>query len=59
MPDAWEVRFGLNPTHGDAHQDPDGDGAANVADYTTGTDPTDSLSVVISSRCSGDLGPLA
>lgn len=46
MPDVWEVTFGLNPTLSDANQDPDGDGAGNIAEFTAGTDPADRLSAL-------------
>lgn len=40
MPDAWEVRYGLNPLINDALGDLDGDGVSNLAEYTNGSDPS-------------------
>ncbi len=40
MPDAWEVRHGLNPHNpADAAADPDHDGYTNLEEYLNGTDP--------------------
>ncbi len=42
MPDAWETAHGLSPSSpDDAAQDPDQDGASNLAEYQAGTDPQD------------------
>ena len=42
MPNDWETAHGLDPhTASDALQDPDGDGAGNVAEYAANTDPRD------------------
>ena len=41
MPDAWEIRYGLNPNSAaDATTDTDNDGLTNVQEYNLGTDPT-------------------
>jgi Bacterial TSP3 repeat len=40
MPDAWELRYGLNPLINDAAGDSDGDGISNLAEYAAGSDPT-------------------
>ncbi len=51
MFDAWETRYGLNPTNAaDAHAHADADGADNVSEFIAGTDPTSSASVF---RCAG------
>jgi subtilisin-like proprotein convertase family protein len=40
MPDAWELRFGLDPLNAaDAALDPDGDGRTNLQEYQHGTHP--------------------
>ncbi len=45
MPDAWELRYGLNPrSAADAAGDADGDGATNLAEYLDRTDPTNASS---------------
>lgn len=41
MPDAWEIRYGLDPHDpADGSKDQDGDGYTNVEEYLNGTDPT-------------------
>jgi hypothetical protein len=40
MPDDWENYYGLDPFVDDAGEDPDGDGASNIAEYQAGTEPT-------------------
>ncbi len=41
MPDAWELRYGLNPHNpADATQDLDSDGYTNLEEYLNGTNPT-------------------
>ena len=41
MPDAWEVKYGLNPHDAaDASLDKDKDGYTNVEEYLNGTDPS-------------------
>lgn len=42
MSDAWEMRYpgALSPLLYDAHEDPDGDGWSNYAEFMAGTDPT-------------------
>jgi len=45
MPDYWEIAHGLNPLVDDANLDPDHDGMSNLAEYRSGTDPQDPLSV--------------
>jgi pectate lyase len=41
MPDAWEVKYGLNPNKADDNSaDKDGDGYTNIEEYLNGTDPT-------------------
>lgn len=39
LPDAWEERFGLNPSTNNANLDPDGDGRINLVEYQRGTHP--------------------
>jgi chitinase len=39
MPDAWEIRYGLNPLVNDALSDLDGDGVSNLNEYISGTNP--------------------
>jgi len=39
LPDAWELRFGLDPTIDDALEDPDGDGLDNLGEFLAGTLP--------------------
>ena len=40
MPDAWEVRYGLNPNDpGDAVKDCNGDVYTNIEKYINGIDP--------------------
>lgn len=40
MPDAWEVKFGLNPTNAaDALIDSDSDGLTNIYEYSAQSDP--------------------
>lgn len=41
IPDAWEVDHGLNPLVNDAAADPDGDGASNLQEYQSSSDPWD------------------
>ncbi len=44
MPDAWEIRYGLNPHDpADGSKDLDGDGYTSVEEYLNGTDPTVSI----------------
>jgi hypothetical protein len=41
MPDAWEVKYGLNPNDpSDANGDLNGDGYTNIEKYINGIDPT-------------------
>jgi hypothetical protein len=41
MPDAWEVKYGLNPNDAsDANGDLNGDGYTNIEKYINGIDPT-------------------
>jgi hypothetical protein len=45
IPDRWESTHGLRPDlASDALEDPDGDGASNLAEYLSGTDPRSALS---------------
>ncbi len=39
MPDEWETTHGLNPNFDDSRLDPDQDGATNIDEYSTDTDP--------------------
>ncbi len=41
MPDAWEAQYGLDVNADDSGEDPDGDGATNLAEFEAGTDPSD------------------
>jgi hypothetical protein len=45
LPDAWEARYGLDPTRDDADGDADGDGFTNLEEYLCNTDPTDAASL--------------
>jgi len=58
LPDGWEIRFGLNPLsdsgNNGAEWDLDMDGMSNYAEYISGTDPTDSNSVLKLSICRQD-----
>lgn len=41
IPDAWEVKYGLNPKDAsDANKDLNGDGYTNLEKYINGIDPT-------------------
>ena len=41
MPDAWEIKYGLNPNDpSDANLDMNGDGYTNIEKYINGIDPT-------------------
>jgi glucose/arabinose dehydrogenase len=39
LPNQWETQFGLSPTTPSAADDPDGDGASNLAEFQNGTHP--------------------
>ena len=40
MPDAWEIKYGLNPNDpSDAAKDMNGDGYTNIEKYINGIDP--------------------
>ena len=52
MADAWERRWQLDPERDDAAQDPDQDGASNLAEYLDGTNPREDLV----RGCSGGCG---
>ena len=41
VPDDWEIDNGLNPSIGDAYEDPDEDGFTNLQEYFADTDPRD------------------
>ncbi len=42
MPDAWEKRYGFNPSDAsNSSQDKDNDGYTNIEEYLNGTDPTE------------------
>lgn len=44
MPDAWEMRYGLNPNDAsDAVKDCNGDGYTNIEKYINGIDPTQKI----------------
>jgi uncharacterized repeat protein (TIGR01451 family) len=44
LPDAWEIRY-FGSTNAAPHDDPDGDGLDNLAEYRAGTDPKDASSL--------------
>lgn len=44
LPDFWEERYGLAPLENDAASDPDHDGYSNLAEYLSGSNPTDANS---------------
>jgi hypothetical protein len=47
MPDVWESAHGLQPNDPtDAHEDTDGDGLTNLAEFLAGTDPRDATSAL-------------
>lgn len=47
MPDAWETQFDLDPDDAaDAGEDADGDSMANLAEFLSGTNPTDAASAL-------------
>jgi hypothetical protein len=46
IPDAWEIRHGLNPGINDANLDPDHDGMTNLREFLSGTDPQDANSAL-------------
>jgi hypothetical protein len=46
MPDAWERRFGLDPSSDDRLLDADNDGQTNRDEFLAGTDPRDRQSVL-------------
>lgn len=44
MPDAWEMKYGLNPKDAsDGAKDKDGDGYTNLEEYLNNTDPTKAI----------------
>lgn len=44
MPDAWEIKYGLNPNDpSDANLDCNGDGYTNIEKYINGIDPTQKI----------------
>jgi len=46
MPDAWEIRFDLNPNDpSDSALDQDGDGISNLEEFLAGTPPSGSLDI--------------
>jgi len=45
LPDAFEIANGLDPLVNDASSDADGDGATNLQEFQTGTDPNDDTSI--------------
>lgn len=44
IPDGWEILHGLNPLLNDGREDQDGDGASNLNEFLSGTDPRDMTS---------------
>ncbi len=44
IPDADEIRLGLNPNYNDANEDMDGDGFTNYEEFIAGTDPKNAKS---------------
>jgi hypothetical protein len=40
MPDAWEIQNGIDTTQDNSGQDADGDGASNLVEYKSGTNPS-------------------
>ena len=44
LPNVWELVHGLNPSIDDSFADPDEDGATNIHEYFTNTDPTNPAS---------------
>jgi len=48
MPDAWEIKYGLNPNDpSDAAKDLNGNGISNLDEYKRGLDPTDTTKPVV------------
>ncbi|HYE32203.1 MAG TPA: PQQ-binding-like beta-propeller repeat protein [Methylomirabilota bacterium] len=46
LPDSWEIAHGLDTSVADANSDFDGDGASNLHEYLTGTNPRRATSVL-------------
>ncbi|MBN1389063.1 MAG: hypothetical protein JXA22_00290 [Candidatus Thermoplasmatota archaeon] len=44
IPDAWELRFQLDPLKDDSYLDPDGDGFTSLQEYQSSTNPRNEIS---------------
>ena len=60
LPDAWELRYALNPGLDDRLLDADGDGQSNRDEFLAGTDPRDRQNLLrlrVTPSVAGDGGP--